>query len=227
MKVYLLIATIVLHFYASAQNSLPITFKHVVNKQDLMLPDTNKIILHQDIISIQTLKYYVSNFCFYQKNKVVWQEKNSYHLIDAEDTASLKFNLQLPKNLQYDAIQFAIGIDNATNTRGAMSGHLDPIHGMYWTWQSGYINFKLEGTNTKCTTPKNEFQYHIGGYQNPYNTLQLVQLPVSIKSVIDIQLDITPLLQSIPYSTQARVMQPCGAAVQFAQLLPGLFSIAK
>ena len=77
MKVYLLIATIVLHFYASAQNSLPITFKHVVNKQDLMLPDTNKIILHQDIISIQTLKYYVSNFCFYQKNKVVWQEKNS------------------------------------------------------------------------------------------------------------------------------------------------------
>lgn len=31
-----------------------------------------------------------------------------------------------------------------------MDGDLDPLNGMYWAWNSGYINMKIEGITPKC-----------------------------------------------------------------------------
>ena len=90
---------------------------------------------------------------------------------------------------------------------------------MYWTWQSGYINFKLEGTSSLCPARKNKFYWHIGGYSPPYNTLRQVSLKTNGK--VSIQLD--KLFEEIDISEEYQVMSPSDGAVQIADKLPSLF----
>ena len=79
---------------------------------------------------------------------------------------------------RHDKIKFNLGIDSLTNVSGVMGGDLDPTKGMYWTWQSGYINFKMEGSSAVCPTRNHEFQFHIGGYQDPFYAMQTLELEV-------------------------------------------------
>ena len=67
--------------------------------------------------------------------------------------------LQIPSNIPFSKLKFQLGIDSLTNVSGAMGGDLDPTKGMYWTWQSGYINMKIEGKSNSCKTRKNQFQF--------------------------------------------------------------------
>ena len=57
-----------------------------------------------------------------------------------------------------------------------MGGDLDPTKGMYWAWQSGYINFKMEGSCSQCLATKNNFEFHLGGYQQPFYAMQTIEL---------------------------------------------------
>ena len=41
----------------------------------------------------------------------------------------------------YNGIQFLMGMDSADQNRGAQTGALDPVKGMFWTWNSGYHEF--------------------------------------------------------------------------------------
>jgi hypothetical protein len=90
---------------------------------------------------------------------------------------------------------------------------------MYWTWQSGYINFKLEGISSLCPARKNKFYWHIGGYSPPFNILRQVALKTNGK--ISIQLE--QLFEEIDISVEYQVMSPNHNAVQIADKLPSLF----
>ncbi len=178
-----------------------------------------------ETIQIEKLKCYLSNFELYEGTQRVFVETNSYHLLDASVPNSLSFHLEIPSNLNFSEMRFKIGIDSTTHAGGAFGGDLDPMHGMYWTWQSGYINFKLEGRATACPARKNKFQFHLGGYQYPFNTLQEVRLPVKGKKMIAVAIELDELLSSIDLATDYLIMSPNAAAVKMAQQLPALFSI--
>jgi len=90
---------------------------------------------------------------------------------------------------------------------------------MYWTWQSGYINFKLEGTSSLCPARKNKFYWHIGGYSPPFNTLRQVALKTNEKVIIQLG----ELFEEIDVSVKYQVMSPNDNAVQIADKLPSLF----
>lgn len=62
-----------------------------------------------------------------------------YHLVDAEDTAS--WTVTTTRSAQ---AYFLLGVDSLTNVSGAFGG-ASTIKGMYWAWNSGYINLKLKG----------------------------------------------------------------------------------
>ena len=94
---------------------------------------------------IDVLRFYISNIRFFNKESLVYQEQNSFHLCDAAIPNSNRFLMRQSENIVYDKLQFDIGIDSVTNVSGALGGALDPTNGMYWTWQNGYINFKMEG----------------------------------------------------------------------------------
>ena len=96
-------------------------------------------------IQIETCKFYISNIKFYSNSSVLYGNSNFYKLIDFKSDTSVVITTQIPSNIYVDAISFDLGIDSNVNKQGIQGGDLDPTMGMYWSWQSGYINFKLEG----------------------------------------------------------------------------------
>lgn len=180
-----------------------------------------------DSIRIETLKFYISEIVFLQDDKIVWKEKNSFHLIDASSPKTLILALVVPSSTSYNKLKFNIGIDSVTNVSGVFGGDLDPTKGMYWTWQSGYINFKLEGKSNVCETRNNEFQFHIGGYQFPFNTLQTVILERKSKVNNSIYIDVKKLISSTNLSNQHSIMSPGDNAVLLSKKLPELFNMKQ
>ena len=99
-----------------------------------------------------------------------------YHLIDFSDSASTRVELPVTAGIIYNGIQFQMGVDSADQNRGAQTGALDPARGMFWTWNSGYINFKIEGNSPVSPQAAHIFEYHIGGYRDNYNTVWQIKL---------------------------------------------------
>ena len=121
---------------------------------------------------IDVLKFYISRIQFFHKGTVVLEEEKSFHLIDAAVQASFHLVIANKRGARFDELRFHLGIDSVASVSGAMGGDLDPTKGMYWTWQSGYINVKCEGKSNVCIARNNEFQFHLGGYKQPFNSLQ-------------------------------------------------------
>jgi hypothetical protein len=174
---------------------------------------------------ITDLKFYIGNIKFIQKGAVVLEASKKYHLIDINIANSMRIIVPNEQNFSFDALSFDIGIDKATNVAGVMGGDLDPTKGMYWAWQSGYINFKLEGNSKLCTTRKNEFQFHLGGYQEGENCLQTLTLPITHPNEINIQLDVQKILQAIDLSKINHIMSPSQTAVLLSKIVAEAFTI--
>lgn len=180
-----------------------------------------------DDLTIETLKFYISGIEFYQEEDLVFALANSFHLIDAAEPGSLDITFECPSAVAFTHIQFNIGIDSLTNTSGALGGDLDPTKGMYWTWQSGYINFKLEGVAERSPARHHRFQFHIGGYQAPFESIQKVKLATNNTREIEIQVAVDEWLATIDLSETYQLMSPNAAAMKMAQRLPTIYSIAK
>ena len=166
-----------------------------------------------DSIQFNTLKFYISNIECVEKNKTIWSENNSYHLVDISDNKSLKVSLIIPSKISFDQLNFNIGIDSITNVSGAMGGDLDPTKGMYWTWQNGYINIKLEGKSNVCNTRNNEFEFHLGGYQYPNYNMRKIELIVKDNSNLNVFIDLEKFISSIDLTNHHHIMEPSSGAM--------------
>ena len=207
-----------------AQSPHKISFHPKFGKSPLHLDDS---CYTKDSFYFSQLKLYISGIEFLNKDSVVWKEANSYHLLDASDAKSLYIVLSSAVDLKFTQLKFNLGIDSITNVSGAMGGDLDPTKGMYWTWQSGYINMKLEGKSKLCKTRNNEFQFHLGGYQNGENALQTIILNVSENKEIDILIDLEKMLEGIDLSWQNQIMSPGKEAVLLSEKFSKIFSIQR
>ena len=147
-------------------------------------------------VTLTTLKFYISALSLYSQGNIVWSEEESFHLVDAEDTTSYHWQLNTPEDLIFDEVSFLLGIDSTTSVSGALGGDLDPTKGMYWAWNSGYINFKIEGTSDQSILPDHSFQFHLGGYAHPNYNAQEVNLTVLTSNEITIALDVFKFYRS-------------------------------
>jgi len=171
--------------------------------------------LQTDSIKISKCAIYLTNFKFYNQTQLVFVDTNQAHLIDLLDPNPIQFNI--PKNQVYNRVEFNIGVDSSTSVAGILTGDLDPRMGMYWAWQSGYINFKLEGVlNTKVQQP---FQYHIGGYAGKLNAIQTNSFEVYPNNKYTLSFNFLPMLQYALAQKQFELMSPQLKAVQLAKLL--------
>ena len=161
-----------------------------------------------DSIEIAQLRFYISGIALLDAHRVVWEEPASYHLMDAEFDSSMQVSLDIPAALPFSHILFHLGIDSTTNVAGALGGDLDPTRGMYWTWQSGYINLKLEGKSKLCKARNQAFQFHLGGYAAPYNTLQTFVFATSNAGKTEVEWDIQQLLLLAGLPAEDRIMSP-------------------
>lgn len=200
--------------------SLKITFQPRISNETIEL---NKVYALNDSVQlvISTCRFYVSNFSFFSKGKLSSQHKSAF-LLDLEHPESLSID-----NLDgdFDQLIFNLGIDSSTNVAGILDGDLDPIKGMYWTWNSGYINFKLEGSITNNTGKKIPFEYHLGGYLPPFQTIQTISIDRENANSVTIQFDISQFISSIDFEKCSNVMIPGAKAVELSKLLSNCFKI--
>lgn len=110
---------------------------------------------------ISLLKYYLSNFTLVKKDGSE-QHFPMYKLINAAEPGTLNFTLDSVLNGEYTSIRFYVGVDSQRNHTGAQDGDLDPIHGMIWTWNTGYIFFKHEGDFRDTSGAVRRLVQHLG-----------------------------------------------------------------
>jgi hypothetical protein len=152
-----------------------IQFIPEVDGKPLVLKSQTYINANGDSFNVDVFKFYISNLEILTPHSG-YGEKDSYHLIDASDSSTLWIEIKDITLPSISGIQFMVGTDSGVNTSGAMGGDLDPAKGMYWAWNSGFINAKLEGRSTACKTVHHSFEFHIGGYKAPYSTERQVNL---------------------------------------------------
>ncbi len=177
----------------------------------------------EDSIQITTFKFYVSNIELVNENKIVWKVNQGFYLIDIETENSLKINSLIPKNIQYDKISFDLGIDSLTNVSGAFGGVLDPTQGMYWTWQSGYINLKLEGNCSQSLQSNHEFIFHLGGYQSPFNTIQKISFETKKQLVYQVGIELNNWISEVDLEQTKAIMSPRKEAIEMAEKATKMF----
>lgn len=181
----------------------------------------------KDTLSVETFKCYISNIKIQYQDASSLAIKNRYYLLDLEHPETFKVPLTPKGNQHITTLTFDIGIDSLTASSGAMDGALDPIKGMYWAWQSGYINTKIEGKSSSCKTRNNEFKFHIGGYREPYYAKRTLSFDINRKSSKDIiiGIDFNRFFSSLKLQETNSVMIPGKQALQLADYCSKMFYI--
>ena len=195
--------------------------------------DTSKTYVNNsgESFKISKFKYYVSSIEFVNSTGVI--KDSSYHLIDLYDSSSQTFSINLEKGI-YDTVRFSIGVDSTHNVSGAQSGDLDPMLGMFWTWNTGYIYVKLEGKSPVSTAPNQQFTYHIGGFKTGENALRKISFPILFDvdkhAGIQFSADVSNWFDgpnTLKISVSPAIMTPGSMAMKFADNYARMFSVVK
>jgi len=216
--------------------SLNFSFRLVHNGQPINV-SSQYLNFSGETYSISRFRFYISNIKLTSLTNQISAEKDSYHLIDLALAGSGDFNSIFNKAV-YKSIEFTVGVDSIRNVSGAQTGALDPLNGMFWTWNSGYIFAKLEGISTSSTAPGQAFTYHIGGFKPGENALRKVTLnfpgssPVNVgqTSQVVISVDVAKWFDdkhTISIAANPSIMTPGGVSLQIADNIAGMFSIEK
>ncbi|PIY12941.1 MAG: hypothetical protein COZ18_00925 [Flexibacter sp. CG_4_10_14_3_um_filter_32_15] len=171
---------------------LEIKFDNIVGQDDFTLGKDYQNAAGETF-KVDLLQYYISNIILKSENgsEYIVPQEESYFLIKEHDENSR--NIQIPNVPEgnYNELIFTIGVDSLRNTMppAQRTGVLDVgVEGagkeMYWSWNSGYIFFKMEGTSTAIeptdTNPNGKFRYHIGGfggYDTPmFNNIRTISI---------------------------------------------------
>ncbi|MCI4670748.1 MAG: hypothetical protein MRZ79_21615 [Bacteroidia bacterium] len=180
------------------------------------VPDTD------DSLTIKNLSFYISNLRLFKNGEPVFILNKTHHLIQLSNSKSLTICLDVGE-VEFNEFSFLLGVDSSTQVSGVFGGDLDPMNGMYWGWQGGYINFKIEGNSSLCKSRKARFSYHIGGYQAPFSSLRHISLPVKDKSELLIGIDLSKLIDPGLLSNKPHLMSLGDEMVEFANKFPAMF----
>lgn len=156
-------------------SSLSIDFISMAGSTSLVIgaPCTNNF---GELYTISRFDYYISNIELIGENVGNYKENESYHLIRSSDQPASRITMNTVPAGRYKAIRFMLGVDSARNMSGSQTGDLDPSYGMFWTWSTGYIMLKLEGTAPASALSGNVIEYHLGGYKGPNKVQRTIQL---------------------------------------------------
>ena len=226
MKAYFtfLLTVSLLNVWSQQNSDIQIQFNPTFKSKQLVLNQYFEL-NSKDSIQFSSFKFYLSNLKLLKDNETVHNVESGNFLIDLEAENSQKINLSIPEKVEFNQLSFDLGIDSTTNVSGALGGALDPTSGMYWTWQSGYINLKLEGNLKNDGHEEIAFVFHLGGYQYPFNSLQKVTIPTIQKNKILVTLALENWVSEIDFGQIQKIMSPRKEAVEMSQKVTKIFTI--
>ena len=188
-------------FCFNAWCKVTLYFDHYIKDRIVQFDTVNYINELGQLYTITKFKYYIGNISLISKNGITAINKD-YFLIKEEDSLSKVLHINNIPADNYTGIQFTLGVDSADNCSGAQSGALDPVNGMFWAWNTGYIFLKLEGKSPQSSSTGNMLEYHIGGYKRPHNCIRQIILNFNVQSdfkedkEIHIKVDIAEMFKS-------------------------------
>jgi endonuclease/exonuclease/phosphatase family metal-dependent hydrolase len=185
------------------------------------------------LLHVDLLKCYVGNIELLDINRqVIGKDSAAYRLLDFSNRNSLNFSI--PINSQKASyIRLTLGVDSVTNAAGVHCCALDPANGMYWSWQSGYIQFKLEGKDKSGQA----LNLHLGGFSHAHMSSQTVDIPiVRLVTLIPIlppekrvqnlmiQLELSAFLEEVQTNKEYTLMSPSAHVSNYTKALSTSFS---
>lgn len=220
---------------AQPKKLFPVTihFKNQVGSKLLYL-DSTYTNPHGEAFTVRIFRYYISHLYVLSNKGKTYMPSDAYFLVDEGKQASKTITLWVPFPI-IQSIGFTIGVDSSRNVSGVQTGALDPANGMFWTWNSGYIMAKLEGSSPVSKAPQNGFTYHIGGFRNGENAARRLSLvlPKTIsatKDTVIIKADVNAWFNGVhplKIADQPSIMTPGPQAMQIADNYSKMFSITQ
>src|SRR5438067_10191580 len=178
--------------FESNSGRVELTISNIVDGQSMAFNKQYHTNDGEDFI-LTKFKYYISNIALMDSARQLHKVANSYFLFDQSKPESL--DVYFKEDIAtYKGIQFLIGVDSIRNISGAQTDALDPLNEMFWTWNTGYIMAKMEGSSSLSNLPDNRIEYHIGGFQGPGKVLRTVYLPFEQNFRVDVNKTLSVLL---------------------------------
>ena len=148
--------------------NVSVVFDHVFSGADFSVDTTSVYALDngQELV-FSRLQYYISNIAFQREDGTWWEEEESYHIVNAINVKPAIELTGLPEG-NYTGMRYLIGVDSLRNFSGAQEGALSPSNEMFWSWNTGYIFFMVEGTCLQRPEENPFFLYHVGGFKDPF-----------------------------------------------------------
>ncbi|RYF88768.1 MAG: hypothetical protein EOO03_07620 [Chitinophagaceae bacterium] len=216
--------------WAQPTAEVTIRFVHRAGGKKIVLHDSAYSNAFGEAYQLTRLKYYISNARLAGALQPV---KKSVHLIDAAGEDSFSIWVK-PGTAQQ--LEFKMGVDSLYNCSGAQDGELDPLKGMFWSWNSGYIFFKLEGYSSSSTADLQRIEHHVGGYLGSHDASRIIRLtlpqPLKLKAgekhLIEVTLDLDKYWNSsnkISLKEDPVCTLPGPLAMKIAQNFKHMFSL--
>ena len=123
-----------------------------------------------DEITFSLLSYYISNVKLKKADGSEYAQPESYHLVRLNSGSLAEIVLTNIPVGEYTGITYTIGVDSTRNVSGVQEGALSPSNGMFWSWNTGYIFVKAEGTSPQSSN--GEFKYRLGGFSGENNAIR-------------------------------------------------------
>lgn len=200
-----------------AQQQVSVNFDLYYHGKLVNVNHNSDTLIRSNDCTITALKLYLTKIKFYHDNSLVYCPHIDAHLIDVSKPSTCQWYEAIPDGIVFNKVHFTIGVDSLTHRRGPLDGALDPINGMYWTWQSGYINVKIEGTSSRSSAKGKRIQYHIGGYHSATNTVREITLPIYGNNLY-IGFDIGQFFDNVDFDVN-HIMAPSPKAAQLSTLI--------
>lgn len=171
------------------KNVVTLEFDHRAGTQKLVMGTTYKNGSGEDY-AVTMLNYFVSNVSLTKDDGTVVKFPDRYFLLRLADPKTHNLTLADVPAGNYKQVTFSVGVDSAksVSSADALKGVLDPAawaDPMYWSWNSGYIFWRFEGTSPvipASATGERIFNLHVGGFGGRTaptpNNLRTVTLPV-------------------------------------------------
>lgn len=179
---------------------LTLEFDNVVGGTNLALGKATYKNSFGEEFTVDAFNYFVSNVELKKADGTTYKVPNSYYLVRESLASSQLIKLTDIPQGDYTGVNFVLGVDSTKSVSPVTerTGALDPgTYGqavdMYWSWNSGYIFVRLEGTSTAVPADRNSYyELHTGGFGGmtgkTANNLRVVSLttptPATVRSRI-------------------------------------------
>ncbi|MFY8021059.1 MAG: MbnP family protein [Bacteroidia bacterium] len=176
------------------EGSLDISLTHFYASKPLVLNTDIYVNAANDTFNVEELRYYFTNLSL-QKADGSWINLKNYQLIDFKTPQTSSFTINKIPAGHYKSLRFYLGVDSLNNTSGLQEGALDPSWGMFWTWNSGYIFYRIMGRNPNTGRT---FSFDLGGNENlPLIVADLNSFKLKKQQVkLSLKMDINEMFQN-------------------------------